>query len=316
MGRPSRSGLGGTGRGKISGVGSKSARRAALPASSPPNALLPAGVIDLHTHTIHSDGELVPAELARRAAVRGCVALGLTDHADQSNIERCVLAAADAAAGLSGEIGLIVLPGVELTHVPPRQTAALVARARELGAAYVVVHGESPVEPVAPGTNLAAIEAGADVLAHPGLLTEREAELAARQGVFLELSVRGGHSLGNGRVAAKALAAGAKLVVNSDAHGPGDLMTPELQRAVALGAGLSEDDWRRIRFGLEALVRELASRVRPGSFFPAVRRGVGAVSAASRRAKELVKASGRAVGRRRASVGGRRRGGSGSCGTR
>ncbi|MDR1546335.1 MAG: histidinol phosphate phosphatase domain-containing protein [Deltaproteobacteria bacterium] len=216
--------------------------------------------MDLHAHTIHSDGELVPAELARRALVQGYTVLGLSDHADQSNLENCVAAAVAAAAGLSGHIGLTLLPGVELTHVPPAQIAALAARARALGAAYVVVHGESPVEPVAPGTNLAALEAGVDILAHPGLLTPAEAELAASRGVFLELSVRGGHSLGNGRVAALALAAGAPLAVNSDAHAPGDLLTPQLQRTVALGSGLSAEDWRRVKAALEALADRLAAR--------------------------------------------------------
>lgn len=40
---------------------------------------------DLHTHTIFSDGELLPAELIRRAAVLGYQTIGITDHADRSN---------------------------------------------------------------------------------------------------------------------------------------------------------------------------------------------------------------------------------------
>lgn len=197
------------------------------------------GVVDLHVHTIHSDGQLAPAELARRAFVRGYAVLGLTDHVDQSNLSSALAAALAASRALSGHIGLTLLAGVELTHVPPAQIDAMVQSARDLGAHFVVVHGESPVEPVAPGTNMAALKAGADILAHPGLLTEAEASLAAEKGVFLELSARGGHGFGNGLVANLARKYGAGLLVNSDAHAPGDLMTPDFQKTVALGAGLS-----------------------------------------------------------------------------
>ncbi len=44
-------------------------------------------MIDLHTHSIFSDGELIPAELAQRAAARGCRAIAITDHVDHSNMD-------------------------------------------------------------------------------------------------------------------------------------------------------------------------------------------------------------------------------------
>jgi hypothetical protein len=92
------------------------------------------------------------------------------------------------------------LAGVELTHVPPELINDLTLQARDLGADIVVVHGETIVEPVPPGTNRAAIEAGVDLLAHPGLITAGEVALAAENGVHLEISARKGHSLGNGRM--------------------------------------------------------------------------------------------------------------------
>ena len=49
--------------------------------------------------------------------------------------------------------------------------APLSCRARALGAQIVLVHGETIVEPVPPGTNHQAIEAGVDILAHPGLIS-------------------------------------------------------------------------------------------------------------------------------------------------
>ena len=44
-------------------------------------------MIDFHTHTLFSDGILVPSELVRRAEVMGYRAIGLTDHVDSSNLE-------------------------------------------------------------------------------------------------------------------------------------------------------------------------------------------------------------------------------------
>ena len=101
------------------------------------------------------------------------------------------------------------------------------------------MHGETIVEPVEPGTNLAAVRCpDVDVLAHPGLLTREEAHIAAENGVFVELTSRRGHSLTNGLVYELASAAGARLVVDSDGHSPDDLLTAEFARKVALGAGV------------------------------------------------------------------------------
>lgn len=218
-------------------------------------------MIDLHTHSLFSDGELIPAELTRRAAHAGYRALAITDHADRSMFDLVIPRVARVVDELGRAWGLTVLAGVELTHVPPADIAASTAEAREYGAALVVCHGETIVEPVAPGTNRAAIEAGVDILAHPGLLSAEDARLAAERGVCLELSGRKGHSLSNGHVAALARATGAKLVINSDAHAPGDLVPLAMARKVALGAGLSEEEFEQCRRNAEELVaRALRSR--------------------------------------------------------
>ncbi len=195
-------------------------------------------MIDLHTHSLFSDGALVPSELVRRAVVMGYRAIAITDHADGSNLDFIVPRIAAVAAELSAAMPITVIPGIEITHVPPSGIARLVKAARELGAKLVVAHGETPVEPVIPGTNRAAINAGADILSHPGFITRAEAALAARKGVHLEITARKGHSLTNGHVAKTALSAGALMVVNTDAHEPGDLITREFAEKVLLGAGL------------------------------------------------------------------------------
>lgn len=200
-------------------------------------------MIDLHTHSTFSDGELIPAELVRRAYVAGYKAIAITDHADLSNMVHVL----DNIIRFSKEHGhyfdMTVLPGIELTHTPPSLVPEMVALARTHGAKVVVMHGETVVEPVARGTNLAAIEAGVDVLAHPGLISEEEVALAAQKGVMLEITTRGGHSYTNGHVVSLARKHGAKLVVNNDAHAPRDLIGLDLRKAVAFGAGMSATEY-------------------------------------------------------------------------
>ena len=199
-------------------------------------------MIDLHTHTVFSDGEVIPAELIRRAAVAGYRALAITDHADQSNLELLLSNMVGVVDELGRANSLEVLVGVELTHVPPQMIAECTRRARDLGAQIVVSHGESIVEPVAGGTNRASIEAGVDILSHPGLISEEDVRLAAQNDVALEITTRRGHSLTNGHVARLAREYGARLVINNDAHAPGDLMSLEMACKVALGAGISHDE--------------------------------------------------------------------------
>ncbi len=197
-------------------------------------------MIDFHTHTLLSDGELIASELVRRACNIGYRAIGLADHAYGSNVEWLVPRIVKVARDLNRFQETFVIPGVEITHAPPAQISELVDQARRLGAVSVVVHGESPVEPVAAGTNLAGIKSGADILAHPGFITPAEARLAADKGVFLEITSRAGHSITNGHVARTALDTGARLVVDTDTHSPGDLISRETAVRVLVGAGLTE----------------------------------------------------------------------------
>lgn len=216
-------------------------------------------MIDLHTHSCFSDGELVPAELARRAKVAGYRAIAITDHADASNMDFILPRLAAMAREYSIYMDIAVVAGVELTHVPPALLAQEVQRARSLGAGLVVVHGETIVEPVEAGTNLAAIEAGADVLAHPGLITPQEALLAAEKGVLLEITTRAGHGHTNGHVLAMARGHGARVVINNDAHSPRDLVGADLRRKIALGCGMTADECRQADGHAWALVSRCLS---------------------------------------------------------
>jgi len=213
-------------------------------------------MIDLHTHTFFSDGELLPSELVRRAEVMGYTAIGITDHADISNLDFIIPRIIEACALVNSKKGIVAVPGIELTHVHPDDIAALAAKARSLGARIIVVHGETIVEPVKTGTNKKALEADIDILAHPGLLSDEEAQLAALRGICLEISARKGHSLSNGSVAQKALKFEARLILNTDTHAPGDLITLEKAGLIARGAGLSPDDFAKMLTNSRALVEK------------------------------------------------------------
>lgn len=198
-------------------------------------------VMDFHTHTFYSDGALSPMEQARRAAANGYAILGLTDHVGVGGVARLIDELQRDREVIERHWPLRVIVGVELTHVPAEAIGDAAGLARQAGAEVVVVHGETPVEPVPEGTNHASIVCGlVDILAHPGLLTVEDARLAAERGVVLEISARRGHSLTNGHVVRLAERAGAKLVVNSDAHEPSDLLTRAFQERVARGAGVDD----------------------------------------------------------------------------
>lgn len=215
-------------------------------------------MIDFHTHTFASDGVLVPSELIRRAVVAGYQAIGITDHADESNLEDLINRAIRAAEAWAGETGIIVIPGVEITHVPPGRIHLVAKRARELGARIVLVHGETVTEPVAPGTNAAGVRCpDVDILAHPGLISSEDAAAAAENGVFLEITSRKGHSVANGRVARMAAQNSADLVVSTDAHGPGDLISREFARVLLAAAGIGEDGIERVFKNAENLLKRI-----------------------------------------------------------
>ncbi|ACL15715.1 histidinol phosphate phosphatase domain-containing protein [Methanosphaerula palustris] len=214
------------------------------------------GLYDLHTHTTLSDGEMLPLELLRRMSVLGYTTVAIADHVDTAS-SPLVLPTVAAIRESARLFGIRFLPAVEITHVPPEEIHALAQRARKEGAEIVVVHGETVVEPVPAGTNHAAcICRDVDILAHPGLITDEDAALAAANNVALEITSRGGHNRTNGHVVRVAQRTGCRLVVNSDAHAPHDLLSAEAKMAVARGAGLSAREAEEVlALNIEELVR-------------------------------------------------------------
>ena len=205
-------------------------------------------MIDLHTHTLLSDGELLPSEMVRRAEVAGYEAIGLTDHVDSSNIDLVVPRLVKVCKILNSHWKIRSIPGVEITHAPLEEIAPLVRYARANGARVVIVHGETVSEPVIPGTNRRGIMAGADIIAHPGFIEEKDARLAASKGVLLELTTRKSHSRTNIHVLKMARKAGCGLILNTDAHSDADFISASGRRRILARLGLDNK-------GIEAIER-------------------------------------------------------------
>ncbi|MCF8053894.1 MAG: histidinol phosphate phosphatase domain-containing protein [Deltaproteobacteria bacterium] len=214
-------------------------------------------MFDFHSHTTFSDGELIISELVRHAKFVGYTGIAVTDHGDHSNIDLVIPRIVKAAAKLSTGFDIIVIPGIELTHIPPIHIAELVKESRKLGAKIVLMHGEVITEPVCAGTNLAAINAGVDILAHPGLLSVKEAKLAAQKGIHIEITSRRGGCLTNGHVANLARKYSVPLIINSDTHAPSDLLSAEKYYQVALGAGLSPAEFKNVCKNAQSLAERV-----------------------------------------------------------
>jgi len=199
-------------------------------------------MFDLHAHSLLSDGVLLPSEVAVRYAALGYKVIAITDHVDYSNIEQVITSILKFTKHWPKNSNIKVLPGVELTHLPLEQFKPLVKYARSRGIKVVVGHGETLAEPVIHGTNRAAINAGVDILAHPGLITDEDVKLAKKKRVFLEITARKGHCVSNPHVAEKALKIGAKLILETDSHSPENIISRNDLVSVGINAGLEQSD--------------------------------------------------------------------------
>lgn len=214
-------------------------------------------MIDLHTHTLLSDGELLPFELARRAQENGYKVIGITDHVDSSNIDFVIPRIITACNDINKNWKIKAIAGVEITHMPLELIKSTVKFVRSKGIKLVLAHGETIVEPVIKGTNKESLLSDISILTHPGLITLEDAKLAAGKNIYLEITSRKGHSLSNGYVVKMARLAGAKLVLNTDSHSPDNLITKDFAEKILLGAGLDKKEITQVFKNSEELVSRL-----------------------------------------------------------
>lgn len=211
---------------------------------------------DLHTHSLLSDGDLLPSELARRYEAKGYKAIAITDHVDTSNIKIIVKQIIEFTKKWPKK-RIKVIPGIELTHIPLEQFSMLTKYARKNGIKIIVAHGESPAEPVIAGTNKAALNSAIDILAHPGKITKEEVLLSKKKRIFLEITARKGHNLTNSHVLKLAKKYDAKLIINTDSHAPEDILSLEKLKQIGLKSGLTKNDLVKIYYNVSRLVQKL-----------------------------------------------------------
>jgi len=211
---------------------------------------------DLHTHSLLSDGELLPSELARRYEEKGYKAIAITDHVDFSNIKIVVPAIVEFCKKWPKD-RIKVIPGVELTHIPLEQFSLLTKYSRKKGVKVIVAHGQTLSEPVIDGTNKKALCSDIDILAHPGEITKEEVLLAKQKGIFLEITSRNSHSKTNQHVIKLAREFGAKLIINSDSHQPRDILSLTGVRSNALNLGLTQEEINKIEQDTKEFVSSL-----------------------------------------------------------
>ena len=199
-------------------------------------------MIDLHTHTILSDGCLLPSELARRAEEKGYKVIAFTDHIDFSNVEMVVSSLVRVCERINRNYKIKTIPGVEITHINPIDIPVLIQIARNIGAKIIVVHGETIVEPVFKGTNRKGLESDIDILGHPGILSEEDAIVAAEKGIHIEISARKGHCLSNGHIVRLWYEYGFPVILNTDTHSPDNLIDDDFAKKILISAGIKVSD--------------------------------------------------------------------------
>ena len=167
---------------------------------------MPAGrgaMIDLHTHTFLSDGELGPAELVRRAEHAGYRAIGITDHADASNLDNLLSALVQFARETQPFVKIRIIPGVELTHVPPGPDQRAWSAARgSSGRAWWSCTGKRSANrwrsaPTGPGSRRAWTS-----LPTPGLYPRKKCAWPRPTACTWRCPRGFSHGMGNGRVVA------------------------------------------------------------------------------------------------------------------
>lgn len=215
---------------------------------------------NLHTHTLLSDGALLPSEVAVRYMAAGYKVIAITDHADYCNIKTNVCAILDFTRHWPKKAGIKILPGIELTHLPLEQFKPLANYARKAGIKVIIAHGETLVEPVIKGTNRAALEADIDILAHPGLISDADIKLAKKKNIFLELTSRRGHREANKFVSERAIKLGARLILNNDSHDPEDIISPQNLIEVGIKSGLTRLEINKIYQDVAAFLKKRGAR--------------------------------------------------------
>jgi DNA polymerase (family 10) len=216
---------------------------------------------DLHSHTVASDGRATITEMAEAARERGYAYLAVTDHSathgfgnhvTPDELKRQIERVAEVEAKLEG---ITVLSGTETNVLPDGSVDYEDDLLAQLDWVVASVHTSFRM-PEAEMTKriVTALEHPlVDALGHPTgrMIGRREGyavdvdkviEAAVRTGTFLEINANPNRRDLDDVYARGAAKAGAKLVIDSDAHGPETLANMRYGVATARRAWLTADD--------------------------------------------------------------------------
>lgn len=134
--------------------------------------------VDLHLHTIASDGTLTPEQLVDYASSKGYRAIAVTDHDSWESI--------GAAAALGSRVGLEVIPGIELsTNLDEREIHVL---------GYFIDHNDRVFQAKIAQFKQARIERATRIV-------EKLSSMGVRVQLARVLEIAGGGSVGRPHVA-------------------------------------------------------------------------------------------------------------------
>ncbi len=206
------------------------------------------GIIDLHMHSTISDGSLHLEELVEVAIDRGYSAMAFTDHVFFDNYKRIadkIINWVDKNQGSYKDI--ILIPGVEITFATPKEIGIITKDVRFMGTKWVVVHGEASFERTPACTNDAAVEHGVDVLAHPGYIEDEQVIKSLETGTAFELSARDSYNYANKQIAETVMRNGGKMLINSDSHQVGAMLSQAKVLQTAKIANLTTEQLEAVK---------------------------------------------------------------------
>ncbi len=200
------------------------------------------GIIDLHMHSTVSDGTLSLDELTETAIGRGYSVMAFTDHVTSSSYKRIAETIIDWVERNQDKYeDVVLIPGVEITFASPKEIGMITEYVRSIGTKWVVVHGEASFEKTPLGTNDAAVEHGVNVLAHPSYITDEQVIKSLKTGTAFELSARDCYNYANKQIAETVMQNGGKMIINSDSHQVGAMLSREKVLSTAQTANLTSE---------------------------------------------------------------------------
>lgn len=204
---------------------------------------------ELHSHTNFSDGRASIEEMLNRARELNS-AIAITDHfiGDEFFINKILYPNISSLDKFLNHINKSIrkfktddlIFGIEITRVNPKRIHKIAKAAKEHNL-IVIVHGETEIDKVPPGTNTTALDCEyVDILAHPGHLSEEDALKAKENNVFIEINAR--HKSENPKIVRICKKFNLKMVINTDAHSVEELVDYNGAKKIGMDAGLSEDE--------------------------------------------------------------------------